>query len=169
MLNTEREKIYILSLYRISVLDRGGVSYEIRYNNDKVYYNKINFRNLDSFSVINCIIRTFKLGNLILLKEKFLIENNITKYWINSSFIFVKNGIKIPYSYGSYKEQNYDVFVKKVNDIYTTKLKETNSNYTENDRIIIPQHKIDNNYITDDIKIKKETIKNILVDKNMLV
>lgn len=169
MLNTEREKIYILSLYRISVLDRGGVSYEIRYNNDKVYYNKINFRNLDSFSVINCIIRTFKLGNLILLKEKFLIENNITKYWINSSFVFVKNGIKIPYTYSSFMNQKYDEFVKMVNDIYTVKLKATNPNYKETDSIIIPQHKIDNDFIINDVKIKKEKIKNILVDKNMLL
>ena len=168
MLNSEREKIYILSLYGITVSDGVGISYEIKYSNDKVFFNKINFRNLDSFSVINCIIKVFKLSNQKLLKEKFLIDNNITKYWINSSFVFVKNGIKIPYTYSSYMNQKYDEFVKMVNDIYTVKLKATNPNYKETDSIIIPQHKIDNDFIINDIKIKKEKIKNILVDKNML-
>ena len=169
MINTEREKINILSLYDITVSDRGGMSYEIIYKGDKLFYNKTNFRNLDTFSVVNCIIRTYKLKNDILLKEKFLIENKISKYWLNSHFIFVKGNIKIPYSYKLYREQYYEEFVKSIDDIYGKNLKEKKyaDDYSEIDNIIIShQTKVKE---TDNFKTKKENIKRILIEKKMLV
>lgn len=173
MLNTEREKINILTLYNITLSDKGGQSYEVIYKNDKVYYNKINFKNINTVDVISCILRVFNLKKDILLKEKYLIDNNVTKFWLNSQFIFVKNSIKIPYSYGKYKEESYEEFVKNISDKYLKQIKETPyGNYSEIEdytTLLYKNNKENNNYGISDLKTKKENIKRLLFEKNILV
>lgn len=171
--NTEREKINILTLYDITVSDKGGQSYEVIYKDDKVYYNKVNFKNINTYDVIICILRVFNLNKDILLKEKYLIDNKFNKYWVNSKFCFVKNNIKIPYSYGLYKENSYEEFVKNIGDKYLKQIKETPyGNYSEIENhmeLLYKNNKKNNDYNVSDLKIKKENIKRILFENKMMV
>lgn len=172
MLNTVAEKLQILSLYEVSVTDRlNSEFYVISYLNKRFYYNKTNFNLLKTSDVISYIIIHFELSDNIYLKEKFLIDNNIRKYWVNSHFYLIKNKQQFKYPFSTYKNSEYEDFVLSVNERYEKCLKlNPYGNYLikDDDSSLYTACENTKNDNIFDVKKMKENIRKLLIERKFL-
>lgn len=176
MKNTEVEKITLLGHYNITVIDNGKEYYNIKYKNTKIKYRKSYFKNFNTSDVVKAILTIFKLDKDRFFKEQFLIENNISKYWMNSSFFLIKEKHKIRVPYNYLIDYTYEKFVKMFSEKYELSLEMNptgnyiEAKYDDDEYVttILKKYKKVETETVSDLKNKKENIKNILISKKYL-